>query len=190
MNSINFQSTRRSRPSGQAIVELVVSIVAIAVVFTGMLVITDIAKGSVENLIEARRLADSAAGTSGTIVGSGGSPIKTWDAGGDLFMFTADDIPVPADDENSGTFKNELNIDKQENHLNLETPPVNFSHNLQNFYTSASLFLDAANLTTHGESQKTVPADNGIVTEDMFRLIGGRPSITIKDSVYMPGILE
>jgi len=145
----------RNREKGQAIIELVMSLVAIMAVFLGVIFAFALGKSNVENIIQCRGTADSYAGNG--VAGEYGSPIVTWTEGGDGRMFTNDDVAVSGAVDDSSLFLGELSngsIDLVSG-FGGEYVENNFAEGLDEEY---SLFLSMAGMTSY--TVVTDPYDN------------------------------
>lgn len=178
-----MKNKTRTFEKGQAFSELIISIVGIIIVFSGLLIVAEMAKGNIENLLEARAEADSSA-VGG--VGGDGLTVYTWDEGGDGLIFTADDAENLSASSNddiqytgvaTGIFRSEM-----------LRPPVPLSYDFDSyFYSSGQVFLDAAELVSH-QSTRTIPEDAEFITPEMIEFVGGQSQIQIEDTIYTPAV--
>jgi hypothetical protein len=86
----------RSSRSGQAIVEFIVGLVAVLVLFAGLLQVATLTKKHTDTMVEARRLAAERAMTD-LDAASNPDYISNWKPGTDRKPYTRDDIHSPAD---------------------------------------------------------------------------------------------
>ena len=177
----------KRKQSGQAVVELTVSLVGILAVFCGFLLISKLSIQNVDNIIKARGNADSNA-VDPEIVNLGANSgyfIRSWSEGADNYMYTADDTRNLVDVLDPSSFSEELQngsfnlkedlakIDKYKNYNN-------FAPKTQDVNNVNFIFLGAAGLTS-GSSSSSVSLD------DLERFLYVDTSrITLKDEIYMP----
>jgi hypothetical protein len=174
---------RKNSEKGQAIIELTVSLVAIMVVFLGILFAFALGKSNVENIIQCRGKADDYAGNG--VVGEYGSPIVTWTEGNDGRMFTNDDVAVAGVIDEGLLFTGELSngsIDLVAG-LGGEYVQNNFAEGMDQMY---SISLSLAGMTSY--TVVTDPYDNDIC-EDLrgaFESMIYNSDILVENTVYMP----
>ncbi|HPN85219.1 MAG TPA: hypothetical protein PK821_07795 [Victivallales bacterium] len=128
----------KKNESGQALAEFVICLIGILIVFSGMLMMTELGVAKVENVISARKSADvNSFSLSGSVYGM---PIRTWDVGDDEVQFSEDDNPIGPTDEDSTNF------------------PTPFLHPA----SEELVFIDAAELTGATET-KTIEVESSSI---------------------------
>ena len=168
---------------GQAIVELTVSIVAIMVVFLGVLFAFALGKINVDNIIECRGTADSYAGNG--VVNDSGRPIAHWDPGKDHNYFTNDDEPVLGANDDPQLFMGELSSDSIDlvNGFNYDYVHHNFATDMNGL---SSLFLGMANMTSYKVMTDPYEIDDIEDLRGIFSSLVYDSDLTVENSVYMP----
>jgi hypothetical protein len=83
--------------SGQAMTELMVALVALLVLFAGLLQVVSLSRVHTDTMVEARRDAAKAAMQSGMVIAGAPQYIRDWQAGPDGRRYTLDDTHTDAD---------------------------------------------------------------------------------------------
>ena len=165
---------------GQAIVEFTVGIVAIMVVFLGVMFAYSLGKCNVEGIIEARGQAESNAAHG--ILHSMGEPITSWSAGKDERLFTNDDVPKVGGDDHSDFFAEQLANDQTDLTAGLSSAKSDFAEDVK---SQSILFLKMADMTSAKISID--PYDNSSI-EDLrgaFQSLIYSSEMTVDNTVYM-----
>ena len=186
---------RRFRRHRQALTELAVSLVAILIVISGMLLIAGLGIRNVWNVIHARQEAErkSRDGFSSTE----GNDIRFWSYGNDNMPFTRDDAAVSSAQDVSGNFLDELDTNDEKNYrddalildirhkgtLSHIPPQNNFAKNtaIQNF------FLSAATLAGHTEADDDPLKSLQLSSlRQMVRNLLTKEEFSLSDTVFIP----
>ncbi len=179
----------RAGERGQAVTELVVSLIGILVVFLGLLLISALGIENVRNVIEARAAADRAA-SSGYVGGDRGQYIIDWDYGPDGIPFTADDVPNTAVSSQGDVFipqltdsSGEFSLVSSLNGSSYVNPRNNFAPDL----SAVNLFTVAATLSSGTETQNDPLSERGLsdLKEAVRRFLTGG-DFHLEDTAYMP----
>lgn len=159
----------RTNQDGQAIVEMTVSLIGLAVVFCGVLLFAELTTRSVENMLSARENADKN-GDNDIRVSVDGSH----DEGTVIF-------------EDSSSFKDELAVRNATGSFDIYTsthPYVDSGQTFKNL-SDISLLLDAASLTSGSSSSMAIPVEE--LASKLFLDSPNKTSIILKaDTLYMP----
>ena len=173
----------KKHEEGQAIVELTISLIAIMVVFLGVIFAFALGNANVEGIINARGECDNYAGN-GNPQGDSGRHILDWSPGNDERIMTNDDTSIIGGNDYPEFFTGELKYP-----LDL-TSGFEGAHVLNNFADDVngvgSIFLAMANLTK--STKTTDPYDEGLL-EDLqgaFRELIYDSDMEIENSAYMP----
>ncbi|HCE46798.1 MAG TPA: hypothetical protein DET40_24900 [Lentisphaeria bacterium] len=178
----------RKNQEGQAIVEMTVSLIGMAAIFCGLILVAKLTTSNIENVLSARGNADEN-GTS-RIEGDSGDPIQFWDVGADSYQYSPDDVAMVGTSEDQANFKGQLVVADSIDpsivfRINSSAPAYVDSEmdfkNLQDL----SLFLGAADLTS-GSSTKNVPIDDMPLAGELFLDNSSTSNITLQDTLYMP----
>lgn len=194
---------KNKHEQGQAITELVVGLIGIAIMFVGLLLVAVFSMENVRCLILARGEAEVAS-AQGTVTGGGKSPsyITEWSWGADQIPFTADDSPVTggiqanALTEEFDTSLNTLTDDPANAGKNgLYIRDMNLNQLTGNRYLSNlvnnSGFLAAADLTSYTAKSDDPLGNRGL--PDMGNSLSvffGTKKITLEDTVFLPSRVE
>ena len=95
---------KNNRESGQAIAEMCISLIAIMVIFLGVIFIAGLGISNVQLLISAKETAEESARDDKE--GGRGNYIKYWNYGNDELPFTADDYAINVGNHDTGTVLN------------------------------------------------------------------------------------
>jgi hypothetical protein len=173
----------KKRESGQAIIELTMSIVAIMVVFLGVLFAFALGKINVDNIIECRGVTDSYAGNG--VSGDYGRPIITWEAGKDERLFTNDDVPVTGASDDPQLFVGELSSGSIDlvNGFNHNYVDNNFAADLDGMF---SIFLGVANMTSYNVVTDPYDIESIEALQGAFSSIIYDSDLSVENTVYMP----
>ena len=175
--------------SGQALTEMAVMLVAIMVVFLGLIFAYGIGKKNIQSTIECY-------GKAGDYAYNGvqtdpGKQIISWDTGNDERMYTNDDIPLIGGNDNPELFRkqfidNEGNID-----LNGDFHP---NYVLNNFVpttmNSDMIFLKSANLTSYSEQFNIYDMDELKDLKEAFSALVFSSDIIVNNSAYYPILIN
>ncbi len=169
--------------SGQAIIEFTVSIIAIMVVFLGVMFAFVLGKINVDNIIECRGEADSYAGNG--VVNDSGQLISNWESGKDDRYFTNDDEAIIGSNEDPALFKGELagNSIDLVNGFNYEYVHNNFAKDMNGVY---SVFLGMANMTSSKIVTDPYEIDAIDDLRGAFTSLIYDSDLSVENSVYMP----
>jgi len=176
----------RNSEKGQAITELLASVVAIMAVFLGLLFISALGIENIQCMINARANADTNAANG--LIDDSGNPIREWSAGDDGLHFTADDSSTASDADAFAIVANEMSSTDGSFSL---ISGLNNDYVIYNFVASlpvTPLFLNAANLTSSTETQADPLGARQLGDlKGAFRsLILNEPDFAISQTVYMP----
>jgi hypothetical protein len=191
--------TRRSQ-TGQAIVEMTVSLIGMAAIFCGFILIVRLATGSIESVLSARENADKIANNpAGVIIGGGdtGEPILYWK--GKTIVDNARNITTypyryRRDDESekgtlgdSNIFTGQL-IDETSTFDIDSSLYVDRANNFKSLRNDCYMFLNAADLKS-GIGSNSITFDSDLPTSMTSVLLLDDPtirSINVEDTLYMP----
>ena len=171
--------------SGQAIAEMAVAMIAMMVVFLGIIFAFALGSLNIDNLLTCRETADKNAYDN--VYSHSGDQIRTWSSGNDERLFTNDDVSLVGTNDAPDGFKQELRSDEIDLVNGFDK---NYVHN--NFASDLSgidaLFLSTANLTSH--SNRTYLYDNDTMNLDdlqgAFSALLFSSEMIIDNEVYMP----
>lgn len=179
-------AARRKNEGGQAISELVISLIGITIVFLGMLLIAGLGIENIKTVISARGEADKAA-AQGTI-GDFGDNILEWknrtDGQGDEIPFTKDDYASKGTMTNGGVFTAQLADNTGE--FSLAAKPTIY-YNFAPTLIESDIFTSAATLT--GQRVSVSDPLTKIGLRDAKQAIKSfimNPDVRIEETVYMP----
>ena len=175
--------------SGQALTEMAIMLVAIMVVFLGLIFAYGIGKKNIESTIECYGKAGDYAYNG--VNGNSGQQIISWDTGNDERLFTNDDKPLLGGYDNPELFRkqfidNEGNIDLNGN-FHTDYVINNFVPTTTN---SDNIFLKSANLTSYSEQYDVYDMDELKDLKEAFSALVFSSDIIIKNSVYYPILLN
>lgn len=181
-----MKNGHNNNENGQAIAEMVVSLIGIMAVFLGVLFVAGIGVENIKVLLDARGEADENAVDG--VLGDSGEAISRWEAGGDGLYFTIDDTRVGGGAENSGYFAGELESDAGDFSLVSDLDDDYVQENFAATLPGDRLFLTAANLTSHQSVNEDPVADRGLsdLNEGFSALFGVDPDMSLSETVYMP----
>lgn len=188
MKHFQLQKQFRKNQQGQALTELVISLVGILAVISGFLLIAALSVENVEVSIKAREKAD-AKSRSGLLLTSSGKTIKTWSSGRDKIHFTKDDSSSHVSDASAPVFTEQLK-DNAENliltsDLYLKEIPKNNNFALK--LESGRLFLLAANLGYNTESENDPLGKRNLQSlRGLIRSLITKKEFLLEDTVFMP----
>lgn len=180
----------RKKQSGQAIMEMMIGLIGIAIMFCGFILIARLTTANIDNVLSARGAADRIANNENdTLDARIGVPILHWegvDESGNpcAYRYRPADRSVGDTSEDSNNFKGELIDNTLAFRIDSNSPSYIDSsfRNLQD----VSMFLNAASLRA-GSSSRDVPVDNDMPGTSML-LFGDKDvkTITVNDKLYMP----
>ena len=176
---------QRKYQHGQAIGELMVSLIALCAVTIGLLVIAVLGMSGVRNVITAREKADIYS-MRGVENGSS-SNIETWTTGRDGLLFTNDDARKNGAAPKSELFLGELT----DNNGRFKTAMLGQTKYAENAFESkvveSNLFLSAARLTTAREIiSDPLSLYQHFDAARIMRAFGFTSNFTISDKISMP----
>ena len=176
---------QRKYQRGQAIGELLISLIGICAVTIGLLVIAVLGMSGVRNIISAREKADKYS-MSGIENGSP-SNIETWKPGSDGLMFTNDDNRMAGTAPKSELFLGELS----DNTGRFKTSMLAQTKYAENAFESkvieSNLFLSAARLTLARETiADPLSLYQHFDAARILRALGFTSNFTISDTISMP----
>ena len=184
---------------GQAIVEMTVSLIGMAAIFCGFILIARLTTGSIESVLSARENVDIVANNhEGTFTVDTGNPIRYWkekiiiDNKGHItrypYRYRRDDEAEIGANEDSNNFKQQLSVNK---------PTVTFSIDSSSYVDRDSesessfknledmaMFLNAADLKS-GRGSNSITFDSDMTSTLLLDDPNNR-SITVDDTLYMP----
>jgi len=171
--------------SGQALTEMAVMLVAIMVVFLGLIFAYGIGKKNIRSVIDCYGKAGDYAYNG--VKNNSGQQINSWDVGNDERMFTNDDIPIVGGNDNPELFRKQFINNDGTLDLNGDFHP---NYVLNNFVTDAmssdSVFLKSANLTSYSEQYDIYEMDELKDLREAFSALIFSSDIIIKNSAYYP----
>lgn len=171
-------SREHNNENGQAIVEMVAGLIAIMLVFAGMIFISAVSVDSVRALITARENAD--AGNSSTAATS----ISSWDYGEDEIPFSSDDVPI------SGSAPNVMSSELNTNFMDLTTSTYTSDHAFTMGAQASNIYIDACNIRgsqgNNGTHIETVLDLFGEALENLFGISNIDVAGHRSNQVYMP----
>ena len=194
-------SARQSGESGQALVEMVVGMVAMMCVFMGLLFVSAMGFQNIQNVISARQSVDE--NIDSNAESHAGVPISRWDVGDDKMFLTKDDVAVSGIDGSDALYTAEISMDKKEigdisslTSFDLKclkacsaVNAVNVD-NVSDQLSSSSFYVYAANLVSE-ESSNDDPLGNSHLGNDLvnsFSFITNGGKLSLSDKVFMPYI--
>lgn len=186
----HYQNWKRNRKGqqGQALTELVISLVGILIVISGFLLIAALGAENVSVSIKARENAD-ARSRNGLLLTSSGSTIKTWSAGKDKLHFTKDDKASNVADSTADVFPEQLKDNEQQLYLtsNLYLKEIPANNNFALNLESSRLFLNAATLGHHSESEDNPLGKRKLDSlKELIRSLITKKEFHLEDTVFMP----
>lgn len=176
---------QRKYQHGQAIGELMISLIALCAVTIGLLVIAVLGMSGVRNVITAREKADKYS-MNGTENGSS-SNIETWTTGNDGLQFTNDDTKKSGTAPKAELFLGEL-IDNTGRFKTAMLAQTKYAENaIESKVIESNLFLSAARLTTAQEIiSDPLSLYQHFDAARIMRAFGFTSNFTISDSISMP----
>lgn len=183
-----FHSRRNQR--GQAITELVVSLMAILSVLLGLLLISALGIESVRNVMKSRELADNNASNGRIVEGDRGRTIRQWNYGNDEIPFTTDDSPDSFMSDDGQFYLPHLVTTNGELDMNSSFGNTSYLENGNNFAKELSvtdIFVTAATLSVGKGTQKDPLGERGLgdLKTAIKRLIINT-DFELKDTSYVP----
>jgi hypothetical protein len=167
---------RRRAQRGQAVVEILAGIVALTVLFLGLLQVATLGHANVRNLMEARGQAEDRA-YQGDLLSRSSSYIGGWSASdSDGLRYTADDVSIGNSGGSLNTFSAVANSPMALDGLNNHGANPDFAS-----YLSADSLGVAASLH-EGSASRTVAIEPGL----RWMIVRNRSNITLTDHLYMP----
>lgn len=188
MKHFQQQKHLRKNQQGQALTELVISLVGILTVISGFLLIAALSAENVTVTIRARENADAKA-RSGLLLTSSGKTIKTWNSGKDKVHFTTDDSSSSINDASAHVFTDQLKDNEKKLILTsdqqLKELPEN--NNFAPRLESGRLFLSAANLGYNTESESDPLGKRNLNNlKGLIQSLIMKGEFILQDTVFMP----
>ena len=176
---------QRKYQHGQAIGELVISLIGLCAVTIGLLVIAVLGMSGVRNVIAAREKADKYSMTN--VENGSPSNIDTWKPGNDSLLFTNDDSKTNGSVPHSDSFLGELN----DNTGRFKTAMLSQTRYAENAFESkvieSNLFLSAARLTSARETiNDPLSLYQHFDAARILRAFGFTSNFTITDQITLP----
>ena len=176
----------RKSEHGQAIGELMISLIGLCAVMAGILMISALGMQGVRNTIRVREDADqySARGFESS---SGRQHIDTWKYGTDQLPFTNDDAVVNGTGPDPTIFLGEL-TDNTRTFKTSQLAQTDYAqHAIESQVIESNLFLSAAHLTTASNTVNDPLKLYGHFNAGrVLRAFGITSNFNLKDSVSMP----
>ena len=178
-----FMKKISNSEKGQAIVEMTISMIAIMVVFLGIIFAFAIGSTNIENLLSCRKNADNCSYSQ--IYGSNNQTVLTWTEGKDGRMYTNDDVAIISSNDKPDLFKGELQSDSIDlvNGFGGSYVKNNFANDLSG---TDAIFLNAANLTSYSLFSDPYEAMNIENLRGAFSKLIANSDLEIHNSIYMP----
>ena len=176
---------KRKSERGQALAELIISLVGLCAVTIGLMVVAVLGMSGIRNAITAREKADKNS-ISGIENGSMEN-IATWQDGQDRLTFTNDDVRKSGTAPNSEIFLGEL----KDNTGSFSTAMLSRTQYAENAFESkvieSDIFLSAARLTMAREViTDPLKLYNHFDAARVMRALGFPSNFTLIDSISMP----
>ena len=176
----------RKSEHGQAIGELMISLVGLCAVMAGILMISALGMQGIRNTIQVRGKADEYSAR-GTETGPRLRHIDTWNNGQDALPFTNDDAAKTGIAPDSGFFVGEL-TDNTRTFKTAQLAQTSYAdHAFESKFSESNLFLSAAHLTT---ASNTVNDPLNLYEHfnagKLLRSFGISSNFILKDSISMP----
>ena len=176
----------RKSEHGQAIGELMISLVGLCAVMAGILMISALGMQGIRNTIQVRGKADDYSAR-GTETGPRLRHIDTWNNGQDALPFTNDDAAKNGIAPDSGFFVGEL-TDNNRAFKTAQLAQTSYAdHAFDSKIIESNLFLSAAHLTT---ASNTVNDPLNLYEHfnagKLLRSFGISSNFILKDSISMP----
>ena len=179
--------------SGQAIVEMTVSLIGMAAIFCGFILIARLTTGSIESVLSARENTDKLANNpDGVIIGGGatGDPILHWKGDSDEgliypygYKYRRVDVSVKGTLGESNNFTSQL-IDETSAFGIDSSLYVDSGGSFRDIRDDSYMFLNAADLKS-GRGSNSITFDSDITSTLLLDDPNNR-SITVDDTLYMP----
>ena len=176
---------QRKYQHGQAIGDLMISLIAMCAVMIGLLVIAVLGMAGVRNVIAAREKADKYSMTG--VENGSPSNIETWTTGNDGLQFTNDDAQKNGNAPKADLFLGELT----DNTGRFKTSMLAQTKYAENAFESkvveSNLFLSAGRLTTAQEIiSDPLSMYQHFDAARILRALGLTSNFTISDKISMP----
>jgi hypothetical protein len=189
------RQTFRSSESGQALLELLISVIGIVSVFLGVIFVSRLGVANIGAVLTAKYEADSSA--SNGIASSNIRTISRWDEGDDKMLMTADDKAISDGNDHSSSFLNALKYDDVASSNPFYdfdlTTGFNEKPYVHNVFSKSlpgtEFFSEAAELAEGSVTINDPFTDLGdSISSDTFSFITGGGRVSINENVYMPTI--
>lgn len=176
---------RKKYARGQAVGELMISLVGLCAVMIGLFTIALLGMTGVRNTIAAREKADRFS-MNGIETGSPEN-ISTWNNGPDGLPFTRDDVRMKGDSVNPGIFLGEL-TDQTGSFRTAQLAQTQYAENaLESKVTESLLFLSAARLTSAREViSNPLALYRHFDAARILRALGFTSVFSLEDTISMP----
>ena len=176
---------QRKYQRGQAIGELMISLIAMCAVTIGLLVIAVLGMSGVRNVITAREKADKYS-MSGIENGSS-SNIETWTTGNDGLLFTNDDVRKSGTAPKSDLFLGELTDNTGQFKISSLAQTKYAENAFESKVIESNLFLSAARLTAAQEIiSDPLSLYHHFDAARIMRAFGFTSNFTVSDKISMP----
>ena len=176
---------KRQAERGQALAELVISMIGLCAVTIGLLGIAVLGMSGIRNTITAREKADQNS-ISGVENGSAGN-ISTWGDGPDRLTFTNDDVRKSGTSPNSEIFLGELTDGSGQFKTGMLTGTRYADHAFESKVIESDIFLSAARLTQAREVvSDPLALYRHFDAARVMKSLGFPANFTIVDTISMP----
>lgn len=176
---------KRKSERGQALAELVISMIGLCAVMIGLLTVAVLGMSGIRNTIAAREKADlnSIRGMENSLPEN----ISTWNNGPDRLTFTNDDVKKKGSSPNSEIYLGEL-TDNTGTFKTAMLGQTGYSeHAFESKVTESDLFLSAANLTAAREEiLDPLQRYRHFDAARILRALGFTTNFTLIDTISMP----
>ncbi len=178
----------RKYEKGQAIAEMMVSMIAILAVFLGLLCIGSLSVERIRVTLNARSESEQASYEG--LYGDSGQMIREWNLGDDGVAFTPDDTAVTWFGGADSTFSDNVASSDGTYNLMTDTDSNTVTNNFarDENISGSSLFVDAADLTsgTHTVSSPLAERNLEDIVDASKTLFGVDPDFPMSETVYLP----
>jgi uncharacterized protein (UPF0333 family) len=170
---------------GQALTEMAVMLIAVMVVFLGLIFAYAIGKKNISSMIDCYGKAGDNAYNN--VYDNPGTQILTWSAGPDERMYTNDDVPVTGGDDNPQLFRDQFISNDGKVDLNGSFHPEYIKENFVPHITAgSSIFHTAANLTSASESYDIYEIKEVNDLKEAFSYLIFSSDVIVENSAFMP----
>ncbi len=191
--------SRRAGESGQALVELAVSMVALMCVFMAVLFVSAMGLENIQNALSARQSVDENLASNPD--SHAGVSISRWDTGNDQMFLTSDDEPVSGLDGSSTLYAGELAMDKTavgdistlasfelKDLKSCSAVESDYVDSVNSQFSASYLFVYAAGLASAQQSNDDPLGSRklGDSLKSAFTFITNGGRLSLSDTAYMP----